>query len=99
MLSKMNARSAVDGGEETWGETVLACERATRSSLDAVGSFMGASESSSSSLRISTPAEVCFDVPPFGPCGPAPPGLNKSKYRKPSYLSKWLQSPDTPASK
>jgi len=44
--------------------TLRAWAIASRRSMDTVASFMGASLSSSSSWRISTPAEVCFEVPP-----------------------------------
>ena len=66
---------------------VLACDRATRSSLETVSSFMGASESSSSSLRISTPAAVCFEVPPLGPAAFAPPDLATTGTRTGEHLA------------
>jgi len=53
----------------------LACARARRRSIDTVCSFMGASESSSSSWRILTPAAVCFEAPPLAAGPPLPPDL------------------------
>jgi len=58
----------------------LACERASRSSIDGLANFMGPSSSSFSSWRMSTPAAVLCDVPPFGaPPFAAPPLLTKTK--------------------